>query len=174
MQERNVRVRGGDGPTSDEAFENTRDAADYLSQRLSSHWQVQSFIGKNLLAELVETSPAERDQIALSVDGQDIGTIQRGGGETEGVTYTEGNLVAHIGPYHRSPHFDRGLLWVYAGGNAESSMRFGLRPEHGLDAQGLEEQIDTAFERGDAFVVGLLEGQPDPPHSKNFLETEAA
>lgn len=171
MSAREVLIHG-------ERFETTEDAALYLSQRLSTRWLVATLIGKTLKAELRDEEDGDNQLIVLSADGQEVNRFPRHTASNKrGVSLQADesmNLIAHIGPYYDNTFLDRGLLWVPAHGKSESSMRVGVHSEHGLDIHGIQAQIDEAFAKGDAFVEGLVEGNPAPPYAQDYQHKSAA
>lgn len=159
-----------------ENFDGIEEAASFLSRRLSDHWGVASFIGHTLKAELIDEGDGE-GLIVLSSDGEEINRFTRNTSLTNtGVGLQTGamNLIAHIGSYHSSQFLDRGLLWVRAAGDSESSMFIGVNREHGLDEEGIAVQLEGAFSKGDEFVEGLLSGNPNPPYGEDYPEVAAA
>src|SRR6266404_3254187 len=81
MQERPVRVYGGHNP-KETTFDNTRDAAQFLSNRLSSVWNIGTIAASGLSGEQIKLFDATRMH------------------------------VAHVEPYQHNPVMDRGLVWA--------------------------------------------------------------
>lgn len=173
MLNRELLLRGGHDTSLEVA--STREAAEFLSRRVSSSWNIASLLGKTIKAELL--GEEGHQTIHITTPEREIGEVPRSTTSVvlSGIALSSaGNrmtLVAHVDQYADSPVLDRGLVWVDATGDIESVMSFVVRPEHGLSEQELETYMDTVFERGDAFVSGLLEGQPTPPYSEDYPVT---